>query len=136
LRSEKNLIIGVLLSIIMGNIVLLVFMSSLLARHSAEQLSALRREKEVEIINELKGRVESASSIIGYFATIVQDTDKARLMSVAAVTSLRLGFEVQWNDYVKLHIIVLMESLLLCEVFFRRATAMTIIPRLNSPTML
>ena len=99
LRSEKKLIIGVLLSIIVGNAALLFFISSLLARHSAEQLSALRREKEVEIINELKGRVESAGSIIGYFATTVPDVDKAQSLSIAAVTSLRFGE----NNYIWVH---------------------------------
>ncbi len=99
MRSEKNLIIGVLLSIILGNAALLVFMSSLLARQSAEQLAALRREKESEIINELKGRVESAWSIIGYFAATVPDADAARRLSVDAVSSLRFGE----NNYIWVH---------------------------------
>jgi signal transduction histidine kinase/CheY-like chemotaxis protein len=99
LRSEKNLIIGVLLSIILGNAALLVFMSSLLAKQSAEQLAALRREKESEIINELKGRVESAQSIIGYFASTVPDADEARRLSVEAVSSLRFGE----NNYIWVH---------------------------------
>ena len=88
-----------LLSIILGNIALLVFMSSLLAKQSAEQLVALRREKESEIINELKGRVESAHSIIGHFASTIQDTDEARQLSIAAISSLRFGE----NNYVWVH---------------------------------
>ena len=99
MRSEKNLIIGVLLSIILGNTALLVFMSSLLAKQSAEQLAALRRERESEIINELKGRVESAHSIIGYFAATVPDEDEARRLSVDAVSSLRFGE----NNYIWVH---------------------------------
>ena len=99
MRSEKNLIIGVLLSIILGNAALLVFMSSLLAKQSTEQLAALRREKESEIINELKGRVESARSIIGYFAATVPNADEARRLSVDAVSSLRFGE----NNYIWVH---------------------------------
>jgi signal transduction histidine kinase len=99
LRSEKKLLIGVLLSIIMGNTALLLFMSSLLGKQSVEQLAALRLEKENEIINELRGRVESAHSIIGYFASTVPDPDEARKRSIAAVTSLRFGE----NNYIWVH---------------------------------
>lgn len=98
-RSEKNLIIGVLLSIILGNVALLFFMSSLLARQSSDQLAALRREKEGEIINELKGRVESAHSIVGYFASTVQGPDEAQRLSAAAVSSMRFGD----NNYIWVH---------------------------------
>jgi signal transduction histidine kinase/ActR/RegA family two-component response regulator len=99
LRSEKKLIIGVLLSIILGNTVLLLFMSSLLQRQSADQLASLRREKENEIINELKGRVESAHSIIGYFAAAVKNEELARKLSKAAISSLRFGD----NNYIWVH---------------------------------
>jgi len=99
LRSEKKLIIGVLLSIIVGNTVLLLFMSSLLQRQSIEQLASLRREKENEIINELKGRVESASSIIGYFAATVKNEAMAQNLSKAAISSLRFGE----NNYIWVH---------------------------------
>jgi signal transduction histidine kinase/CheY-like chemotaxis protein len=99
LRSEKKLIFGVLLSILVGNAVLLLFMSSLLSRQSAEQLAALRREKEIEIINELQGRVETACSIINHIAATVPDLDEAQRLSIAAMASLRFGE----NNYIWVH---------------------------------
>lgn len=99
MHSEKKLIFSVLLSIIVGNAALLLFMSSLLAKQSTEQLAALRHEKESEIINELKGRVESAQSIIGYFASTVHGMEEAQRLSAAAISSLRFGE----NNYIWVH---------------------------------
>ncbi len=99
LQYEKKLILGVLFSIILGNIILMLFISALLENQASNQLHLLRADKESEIINELRGRVESANSIAHHFSATYSNKAEAQQKSMAAISALRFG----QDNYIWVH---------------------------------
>jgi signal transduction histidine kinase len=99
MRQKKRLILGVLLSIIVGNTILMLFIVALLDKQASDQLRMLRVDKENAIIKELKGRVESAHSLIRHFAKTHKDQQVAQQKSMDAVASIHFG----QNNYIWIH---------------------------------
>jgi len=91
MRNEIKLILGAVLAITLGNAVLLYVLTQVLDRHGAEQLARLREERNADIVDELRGRVESAHSVVSFLAATVPDEADAKRRSKAAVSAMRFG---------------------------------------------
>ncbi len=99
MRNEVKLILGAVLSIAVGNAVLLYALTGLLDRHAEAQLDRLREEKNADILNELRGRVETAHSVVEHLAATVPDEAEAKRRSMAAVSAMRFGED----NYIWIH---------------------------------
>jgi len=98
-RSEARMIFSVIALIIIGNLALAFSLSRILKSELPRRLDALREEKENEIIDHLRARVESAHSVVAHFASTITDRQQAQQAGIDAVSSLRFGE----NNYVWVH---------------------------------
>lgn len=99
MRHKKRLLLGVLLSIIVGNTTLIFFIVAMMDKQASDQLRLLRDDKENAIIKELQGRVESAHAILRHFSETYEDQEDARRKSMDALASMRFGL----NNYFWIH---------------------------------